>query len=90
MKTLIIYSDPGHAWLKVKITELIKLKIAEKISVYSYQRKEYAYLEEDCDAGLYIETLKSQGIEYRFKTFHTNKSSKIRNYFCYDNTTKGK
>ena len=42
-------TDPGHGWLEVPRAELDSLGIAHKISPYSYQKGELAYLEEDCD-----------------------------------------
>ena len=54
MKTYKFYSDPGHGWLAVKIKELVDLGIVDKISSYSYMRGQTAYLEEDCDAGLFF------------------------------------
>jgi hypothetical protein len=41
------HEDPGHGWLCVKIAELEALGIADKITGFSYMRKQSAYLEED-------------------------------------------
>ena len=79
-KTYDVYADPGHCWLKVKIAELEKLGIEGKITSYSYVRGYNAYLEEDCDAGVLIDALKSRGVEPKFKFHHTDNSSKIRGY----------
>ena len=54
-------SDPGHAWLKVNKKELKRLGIDQQISHYSYMNGEYAYLEEDCDAPLFINKKKLVG-----------------------------
>lgn len=78
------YCDPGHGWMKVKRSLLIELGIADKISGYSYQRDDMAYLEEDCDAGLLLRTLDSRGIKWTLKQSHSNKSSRIRNYRRYE------
>lgn len=87
MKTITIYTDPSHGWAKVPLTALHRLNIADKISTYSYmhilKNDLYAYLEEDCDLGLYLKALDLKGIKYKFKTLHTNKSSKIRSYSRY-------
>jgi hypothetical protein len=85
MKSIIIYTDPSHGWAKVTIKELLKLNILDKISTYSYIHKNglNAYLEEDCDLGLYLKTLDSKGIKFKFIEKHTNKSSKIRSYNRY-------
>lgn len=55
MKTYIFHNDPGHGWLAVKRTELERLSILDKVSLYSYQKGGTVYLEEDCDARLFIE-----------------------------------
>ena len=85
MKSIIIYTDPSHGWAKVSIKELLKLDIADKISTYSYIHKNglNAYLEEDCDLGLYLKTLDAKGIKFKFIEKHTDKSSKIRSYNRY-------
>jgi hypothetical protein len=46
-------TDPGHGWLEVPRAELDSLGITHKISAYSYQRGELAYLEEDCDFAVF-------------------------------------
>ena len=50
------HSDAGHAWLAVPIKELEELNIANKISTFSYMKDGVAYLEEDCDAGIFIKS----------------------------------
>lgn len=81
--TLNIYSDTGHAWCKVPRLLLTKLGIGDKISTYSYQRKDSVYLEEDMDLGTLLGALKAKGVTVKFKEFHTNKQSKIRSYHHY-------
>lgn len=85
MKSITIYTDPSHGWGKVSLSELSRLNIIDKISTYSYIHKNglNAYLEEDCDLSLYLKALDSKGIKYKFKTLHTDKSSKIRSYNRY-------
>ena len=82
-KKLTVYTDPGHGWVKVKFSELVKYGIASKVSRCSYVRGDYVYLEEDCDAGLYIDALKQAGYNVTQNIKWTNKSSKIRNYMRY-------
>jgi uroporphyrinogen-III synthase len=82
-KTITVYADPGHAWAKVSKKELIKLGIADDISGYSYQRGDYAFLEEDSDLEKYILALRAKGIVYKFKEINANKQSRIRNYYHY-------
>lgn len=52
--------DPSHAWLKVKLLDVIKAGVAEKISSFSYLHGQYAFLEEDCDATVYLLAINCQ------------------------------
>ena len=47
------YSDNEHGWLRVPKKELKELGLMDRISSYSYEDKEYIYLEEDLDADEY-------------------------------------
>lgn len=67
MKELYFHSDPGHGWLAVKRQALVEAGVEKEISHYSYQRGQTVYLEEDCDAGKYLDTLKAAGVEFAFK-----------------------
>jgi hypothetical protein len=53
-KQYIHHTDPGHGWLAVKKSELEFLKIADKITQYSYVKGDTVYLEEDLDATTFI------------------------------------
>ena len=81
MKTrkLTFYADPGHGGLEVDLLDCIDLDIADKISRYSYAKGEKAYLEEDCDAGLFIETAKNNGWTINIKEIY-QEHTPIRNY----------
>ena len=79
-QTYSFYNDTGHGWMKVKLVELETLGIMDKISRFSYIRKNHAYLEEDYDASIFIKALKSIGIEPKFKDIYAKKHSKIRSY----------
>jgi hypothetical protein len=81
--TLNYFTDPGHGWVKIKVDVLKQLGISDKISTFSYRNGDDAFLEEDCDCAVLIKELKDQGIEFKFVEKHTNKSSKIRNYYSY-------
>jgi hypothetical protein len=78
------YMDPGHGWLKVPIKELVELGIAGKISPYSYVHGENAYLEEDCDAPLFLKALKELNQEPKIEEHTANSSSSIRGYQPYN------
>jgi hypothetical protein len=85
MKTITVkfYQDPGHGWIAVKRNLLHDLNIQSKITPYSYQKGQTVYLEEDCDAYLFVKEMKNRGIEVipEYKT--TNNSSPIRSYQSY-------
>ena len=80
MKTIEIYSDPGHGWAAVPLAELSELGIINKISPYSYRHDKTAYLEEDCDLTLYLDALRAHGHEFKFKEHTTNHDSPIRKF----------
>ncbi|MCP4374000.1 MAG: hypothetical protein GY797_38735 [Deltaproteobacteria bacterium] len=80
----VFYSDPGHGWVKVPVVLLRQLKITDKISRFSYCRGDYAYLEEDSDAGIFIEAMKKASKEVSFKESSTDRQSRIRNYNSYE------
>jgi len=81
---ITIYSDAGHAWAKIKKPFLSKLGIDKEISHYSYQRGEYAYLEEDCDLTKLCKALDANDIQYTFnEKVAYERPSKIRSYQSY-------
>jgi hypothetical protein len=87
--TLNFYTDPGHGWAKVNKKVLIDLGIAEQISAYSYQRGDFAYLEEDWDLGQFMSAAHAAGIEIKLKQFNCReRSSKIRSYRPYRTDTQ--
>ena len=88
LKKFDFICDPGHGWVKVPFSLLETLGITDKITRYSYQRKNFAYLEEDLDADTFFQAYKKHyGFEPTCRYRHSNKSSKVRSYRDYD---KGK
>lgn len=81
--TLNYYQDPGHGWVKIHKQWLTMLDIADKISHYSYMRKNYAYLEEDCDLSLLLEAAPKLDIKIHLREYNCNTQSKIRSYDNY-------
>jgi len=77
------HDDGGHAWLEVELNSLKVLGIANKISRYSYLRNGIAYLEEDCDAPIFINELKSRGQNFQIYDNY-NPNTPIRNYPRYE------
>lgn len=51
------FNDGGHGWYSVKREKLKDLGVLEKVSGFSYQRGDSVYLEEDCDAALFFNSL---------------------------------
>lgn len=87
-KSFTMYSDPSHGWLKVKLVEVKELSIDNIITGFSHIRGEYLYLEEDCDAYVFIkEYEKKYGFKPTNVSQYTDKRSRIRNYdyYKYDN-----
>ena len=78
-----VFADPGHAWARVAKSKLVTLGISDKISTYSYQKGENAFLEEDCELSVLMGALRERGYEIKFNESHTNRQSKIRNYSTY-------
>jgi len=81
--TCIVYSDPSHAWAKVKRQVLVNLGIDKNISPYSYQYKDNVYLEEDLDLSLLFERLLKDDVRMKFVEKHTDGVSRIRSYESY-------
>ena len=84
-KKLTFHYDAGHGWLEVDASELERLGIAGQISGYSYKRGSRAYLEEDCDVLLYIETASRAGLIKKsdFHDVYDGDYSPIRDYDRY-------
>ena len=82
MKHLIFdfHQDGGHAWLKVskKLFNKTNANI-EHISQFSYEDNNNYYLEQDCDATMYLNNLKDQGIKYSVINIDDGDYSRIRN-----------
>ena len=78
-RKLTFYADPGHGWLEVDRSDLDALGISDKVSRYSYSKGGKAYLEEDCDAGLFIETAKENGWTINIQEMY-QENTPIRNY----------
>jgi hypothetical protein len=57
---MIKHTDSGHGWLQVKKEALKIFNIEHLISSFSYEDGEFVYLEEDCDAPLFLEHLYGQ------------------------------
>jgi hypothetical protein len=85
MKTMTLnyYQDSGHGWVKIHLDKLKTLGIDKDISYFSYTRKSYAYLEEDCDLSKLYKACEDKGIILKLREYHSDRDSKIRNYQSY-------
>ena len=83
-KRFTFISDPGHGWLKVSRADLIAAGVDLLISRYSYQRGDTVWLEEDCDAGIFLTALTNAGKEFKIAEKHGNRQSTIRSLERYD------
>ena len=78
---LTFHTDPGHGWLEVPRNLLIESGIIGKVSRYSYQdthAPHHVYLEEDCDASLFVDAMKAKGIEIDFKDSYSENTFVLR------------
>ena len=58
-KEYIFKHDPGHGWLLVPYADIAALGIKNKITPYSYLLHGHAWLEEDLDAGTFLDAAKA-------------------------------
>lgn len=78
-----LFSDPGHSWLEVDFYELVSLGINKKITAWSYYKGNNVYLEEDCDAPLFLTAKKSAEEIVEYEEITSDYNSPIRNYLPY-------
>lgn len=83
-KVYKVYSDPGHGWMGVKLSDLVTLGLTQKISHYSYIKGQTAYLEEDSDVTKFCNAFKVKfGFFPAIEVHHSDKNSPIRSYDRY-------
>jgi hypothetical protein len=72
-------SDDGHGWLQVPRTLVARVHmLPSDFSEYSYCDAEYLYLEEDCDAGLFMDAAKARDVAVNFVEVRHHGQSPIR------------
>jgi hypothetical protein len=89
---LTFLSDPGHGWLRVPHKLLEDWNIDILISEYSYRTRDFAYLEEDCDASIFIDEAKKRNYKYSInykliKDFDYYLKS-VGNYYRFNNNLR--
>lgn len=75
---LIWFSDPGHAWLRVKKADVVTLGVHGLISQYSYHSGAFAFLEEDQDAGVFLDAAQEAGYIVNIQEDASDKDSRVR------------
>lgn len=80
--TLRFLTDPGHGWISAPRKLVNELGIAKQITAWSYQKGGSVYLEEDCDASLFMETAGKAGITITFITRY-HEDNYVRNMEAY-------
>jgi hypothetical protein len=83
MKVFNFHSDAGHGWVAVPLKLLADLKLIDKISGCSYIKGKTVYLEEDCDAEVFVSAWKAQGNQFLFNEKYSDRSA-IRSYPSYN------
>ena len=73
-------SDPGHGYLRVKLEDLVKYGVEKKISPYSFKNDKFGWLEEDIDAGTFLEAVKAAGDEPNITYVSINSDATCRRY----------
>ena len=79
MITLKFHYDASHGWLEVPLSLMYQYDLLSKISTCSYRDKRSAYLEEDCDAAVFLEYIEKQGIQHQCIEINDGDHSPIRN-----------
>jgi len=78
--TYVFHEDAGHGWLAVKRKELLELNIIKEVSVCSFEKGDTVYLEEDCDAALFIRAMEAKGSKIKYRESVHPDLSPIRRY----------
>ncbi len=77
------FTDPAHGWLRVPLAEVAGLTFSR----YSYTDGVFAYLEEDCDADVFLQTLDT--FSFAPEAQHTDEPSFIRDLWTLTDFTAG-
>lgn len=82
VRNLNMISDPGHGWLSISMKDLVELDIVDQISNCSRFNKGRVYLEEDCDAFVYLKAARAAGWEVKINDKYQEKTP-LRSYPSY-------
>jgi hypothetical protein len=79
MTTFTFHTDPRHGWLEVSIPNLLSVGLAPSdFSAYSFEGNGNVYLEEDCDAAVFIRTYEQAVGPFAFTESHISYDHWIR------------
>lgn len=79
-RTFTMIDTGGHAYLSVPKQLIIDLGLTDKISGYSGLSATRVYLEEDCDAPMFLHVLDKEGVLYTVKDGYNPKFNITHNY----------
>jgi hypothetical protein len=82
MTQFYFHTDAGHGWLGVTTEDVKDVGLTPAMfSSCSYIRGDVLYLEEDCDAGLFIKAYRAKhGVDPEYIERHVNGDHAIRSY----------
>lgn len=70
----VFHNDGGHGWLAVKRKLIEALGIENEISIFSYQKGQSVYLEEDQDLGTFCKIMEDLEIEIKTRSSYKDNS----------------
>jgi hypothetical protein len=88
----VFHQDSGHGWLEVPVREIRAMGLEGRITPCSYVYQDKAYLEEDMDAGTFLDMRKLLSKPIAIQNNHMDGMCRIRDYPHYkpDNITAEK
>jgi hypothetical protein len=81
MSKFDFHYDAGHGWLKVHVYDARDVGLdVEDFTAYSYKHGDHLYLEEDCDAGRFLQAWEKALRKFEFRQIDDGYNSPIRSY----------
>ena len=78
VRILEFHADPSHGWLAAPIDEIREAGLSISGYSYIYRDTGTAYLEEDCDAMVFINYLEKNNVAFKVKETHIDHTHPIR------------
>lgn len=72
---LTFFTDPGHGWVRVSHELIKEMGVGPRISQFSYEDDDHAYLEEDCDAPMFLAKAEARGYQIHLRARYEEESS---------------